>query len=304
VILALAVLSLAAPQGQGAPVFPAEVRLVVVHPTVRNRRGELVTGLDRGAFTVYENGKPQPISVFRRDDVPVSLGILIDNSGSMRKLRGKVEAAALAFVRASNPQDEMFVLNFADKSRVDVALTTDHPALEAGIAGIDSIGGTAMRDAIEVAEAYLNERATRDRKGLLLITDGNDNASVTPMDRIRKRAEQRDIAIYAVGLQDVGDSAKTKRGRDELDDLTEGTGGFAHYPSSNDEVEAAALAIARQIRSEYTLGYSPLNQALDGSYRKLRVEVRTSEHVSVRTRAGYRATSDSVVRPGQKEGMR
>src|SRR4029077_10121514 len=138
------------------PAFRADTRLVVVHATVRNARGELVTSLGRNAFTVYENGKRQPITLFRRDDIPVSLGLLIDNSGSMRTLRSKVEAAALALARASNHQDEIFVLNFNDKARIDVPFTSDVAVLEAGIARVDSIGGTAMRDAIEMAQTYLN----------------------------------------------------------------------------------------------------------------------------------------------------
>ena len=121
-----------------SPTFKAETRLVVVHATVRNARGELVTTLERDAFTVYENGKRQPISVFRRDDIPVSLGLLIDNSGSMRTLRSKVEAAALALARASNPEDEIFVLNFNDKAHVDVPFTSDVSVLEAGIASTRS----------------------------------------------------------------------------------------------------------------------------------------------------------------------
>ncbi|PYR61652.1 MAG: VWA domain-containing protein, partial [Acidobacteria bacterium] len=118
--------------------FRAETRLVVLYATVKNSRSELVTDLDRRAFTVYENGRRQPITIFRRDDIPVSLGLLIDNSGSMRSLRSRVEAAALAFVRASNPQDEAFVLNFADRARIDVPLTSDVGVLEAGIARVDS----------------------------------------------------------------------------------------------------------------------------------------------------------------------
>jgi VWFA-related protein len=304
-MLALALLLVAPLTERQAPVFRSEVRLVVLHPTVRNGRGELVTSLDRDAFTVYENGTPQPITVFHRDDVPLSLGILIDNSGSMGPLRTKVEAAALALARAANAQDETFVLNFADKPRIDVPFTTDLAAVEAGIARVDSIGGTALRDAVDAAEVYLNEHARRDRKVLVLITDGNDNASVTPMDRIRRRAEQSDIAIYAVGLMNQREPSKMKRGRDELGDLTEPTGGVARYPPSMDDVEAAALAIAHQVRSQYTIGYTPLNQALDGSYRKLRVAVRASERLSVRTRAGYRATPDSAAKTqSSKEGVR
>ena len=145
--LAAASAALALLQQGGAP-FRAETRLVVVEATVRNTRGELVTGLTRDAFTILENGKRQPIVLFDKDDVPVSLGLLIDNSGSMRTKRAKVEAAAIDFARASNPLDEMFVLNFADKSRVDVPFTSDVHVLEAGLARVDSIGGTAMRDTI------------------------------------------------------------------------------------------------------------------------------------------------------------
>src|SRR5207302_586002 len=151
-----------------------ETRLVVLYATVRNERGEVVTNLDRGAFTVLENGRRQPIALFRRDDIPVSLGLLIDNSGSMRRKRERVEAAALALVRASNPQDEVFVMNFADKPHLDVALTTDLRLLEAGIARLDSIGGTAMRDAVDVGGRYLSEHAARDRRVLVIVTDGND----------------------------------------------------------------------------------------------------------------------------------
>ncbi len=288
----LALLCLAGVGGHAAPVFPSTVRSVVLHPTVRDDRGEIVTGLDRAAFTVYENGRRQPITIFHRDDVPVSLGILIDNSGSMARLRAKVEAAALRFADASNPQDEMFVLNFADKPSLDVPFTGERGVLEAGIARVDSIGGTALRDAIEAAETYLNAHATRERKALLLITDGNDNASVTPAERIRRQAVESDIAIFAVGLLLEGDPHKAGRAHHELDQLTRASGGFAEYPPSLDDVEAAVLSVARQIRSEYTLGYTPLDQALDGSYRRLRVAVKAAGHLSVQARSGYRATPD------------
>jgi Ca-activated chloride channel homolog len=270
------------------PAFRAETRLVVIHATVKNAHGELVTNLERGAFTVFENGKRQPITLFRRDDIPVSLGLLIDNSGSMRTLRSKVEAAALALARASNPQDEIFVLNFNDKTRIDVPFTSDVSVLEAGISRVDSIGGTAMRDAIDVAQAYLSAHATRDRKVLLVITDGIDNASVTTRDRIEKQAEQRDTVIFALGL--FGDEDRARQGRHELDQLAERTGGITYYPSSIDAIGAVALEIARQIRNQYTIAYAPLNQVLDGTYRAIRVAVSAPEGLSVRTRAGYRAT--------------
>jgi Ca-activated chloride channel homolog len=270
------------------PSFRAETRLVVLHATVRDARGELVTGLARSAFAVYENGKPQPITLFRADDVPVSLGLLIDNSGSMRTLRAKVEAAALALARASNPRDEMFVVNFNDRARIDVPSTGDVGVLEAGIGRVDSIGGTAMRDAIAVAQTYLDAHATRDRKVLLVITDGIDNASVATRDRIEKQAEQRDTMIFAVGL--FGDPRRVAEGRHQLDQLADRTGGMAYYPETVDRMDAVALEIARQIRNQYTIAYAPLNQTLDDSYRTIRVVVTGPGHLSVRTRAGYRAT--------------
>jgi Ca-activated chloride channel homolog len=278
------------------PAFHAETRLVVVHATVRNARGEFVTSLERNAFTVYENGKRQPIMLFRRDDTPVSLGLLIDNSGSMRNLRPRVEAAALALARASNPQDEIFVLNFNDKARIDVPFTSDVHVLEGGIGRVDSIGGTAMRDAIDMAQTYLDAHAARDRKVLLVITDGIDNASVMSRDRIERQAERRDTVIFAVGL--FGNAERVKQGRHELDQLVDRTGGMASYPSNIDEIDAVALEIARQIRNQYTIAYAPLNQKLDGTYRAIRVAASGPERLSVRTRAGYLATPLPQPNPG------
>ncbi len=179
--------SLAAPQ---SPAFHAEARLVVLQVTVTNGHGERVTNLDRGSFAVFEDGRPQPITLFRSDDVPTSLGLIIDNSGSMRALRPRVEAAALAFVRASHPLDEVFVLNFADTPRIDVPFTHDVRVLEAGVIRVDAIGGTAMRDALVVAERYLRDHATHERRALLVITDGNDNASTVSTSECRTASSE------------------------------------------------------------------------------------------------------------------
>jgi VWFA-related protein len=282
---------LARAAGAQAPVYRAETKLVVLQATVRNARGELVTSLGQDAFTVYENGRKQPIEVFRREDIPVSLGILIDNSGSMKKLRGSVEAAALSCVRASNPKDEVFVLNFADKIRVDVPFTSDLQVLEAGIGRVDSIGGTAMHDAVQAAAGYLREHAQQDRKALLLITDGFDNASATTLDQIKTLVEQGDMVIYAIGLLGEEAASKARRAHDELDELTSLSGGVAYYPANVESLEDVAIGIARQIRSQYTLAYVPSEASLDGSYRKLRVVAKGAESLAVRTRAGYRAAA-------------
>jgi len=268
-----------------APTFHSQTRLVVLQVSVRNARGEVVTNLPRDAFSVYENGKAQPVSVFRRDDLPASVGLLIDNSGSMRPIRSTVETAALAFAHASNPDDELFVMNFADKVELDVPFTSDRAVLARGIARADAVGGTAMREAIQQAERYLHDHGTRERRALLIVTDGNDNESSVTLDSITRAAQQREIVVYAIGLFAHGGGAKDARAA--LDHLTERSGGLAYYPETIDRVEAVAVDVAHQIRNQYTLGYAPLNQALDGSYRAIQVKVAGPGHLYPRTRAGY-----------------
>ena len=288
---ALAAAALTATLGAQSPAFRTETRLVVVHATVISSRGDVRTDLDQSAFTVFENGRRQPIALFRRDDIPVSLGVLLDNSGSMKPMRTRVEAAALAFVRASHPDDEVFVVNFADHPKVIVPMTRDIGALEAGIAHVDAIGGTALRDAVHVAERYVDEHAAWDRRALLIVTDGQDNASETTVKEIQRDAEHGDTTVYGIGLFARDDKGNAD-GRRELDEITSRTGGVAYYPPDVDHIEAAAVAIARQIRQQYTIGYTPTNPALDGTYRAIDVKATApnrSERLTVRTRAGYRA---------------
>lgn len=269
------------------PSFKTETRLVVLRATVQNGRGGEVTDLDRSAFTVYEDGTRQPITLFIRDDIPVSIAILIDNSGSMKSLRARVERAALAFVQASNPLDEVCVINFADTPRLDVPLTSRLETLRGGIARVDSIGGTALRDAIAMGQTYLRDHAMRDRRVLLVITDGRDNSSETAEKQIAAMSRQDETAVFGIGLFALANSPEAKDGRHALDAITQPTGGVTEYPSTFAEVDEAALDLARQIRRQYTIGYTPTNQALDGTYRKIRVEAHGREPMTVRTRAGY-----------------
>ena len=273
-----------------ATTFHADTRLVVLHVTVTDSHGELVTNLDRGAFNVREDGRSQAITFFRRDDVPISLGLIIDNSGSMRSLRASVEGAALAFVRASNPLDEVFVLNFADKPHIDVPFTNDIRVLETGVARVDSIGGTALRDAILVADRYLGDHAGHDRRALLVITDGNDNASAASPAQLRRVIEQRGAAIFAVRLVHEKPSPDVLRSDDELEHLSELTGGVMRHAAAISDVKRTVLQIADQIRKEYTIAYTPANQKLDGSYRAVKVKVTTPVGLTARTRTGYWAT--------------
>src|SRR5258705_5794266 len=185
-----AALYLMAPQ---AP-FRAETRLVVLHVGWKEGGGERVGGLEKAAFTVYEDGVRQPIALFRRDDVPVSMGLLIDNSGSMRPRRAQVESDALALAGASNPDDEIFVMNFADRPHLDVPLTRERQVLEARIARVDSIGGTALYDAVEAGTEAVRA-GTHDRRVLVVISDGRDNASQESFAGALTRAERADVAV-------------------------------------------------------------------------------------------------------------
>jgi Ca-activated chloride channel family protein len=280
--------------GQPRPAFRADTWLVVLHAVATTSRGALVTDLQQRAITVYENGKTQPIKVFRKEDIPVSLGLVIDNSGSMRTLRAAVSDAARTFVGASNSLDEIFVINFADAPHLAVPLTGDGRVLDAGLTAIDSVGGTAVRDAIIAAEEYLRGHARHDRKILLVITDGHDNASAASGADLRKAVDQAtDTTIFAVGLRRDAPAGPARR-RHELEDVAERTGGSVFWARSGDEIGAIVLDIARAIRQQYTIAYAPLNQALDGTYRTVRVKVAPSGRLRIRTRTGYRATPASV----------
>lgn len=274
--------------------FRADTRLVVLHASVTDKKGKLLTNLDRNAFKVFENGQPQQVKIFRREDVPVSLGVIIDDSGSMSTKRTRVEAAAVNMVRASNPQDEVFIVNFNDDAYLDVPFTNDMRKMEQGLARIDSRGGTAMRDAISMSLDYIKKEAKKDKKVLLVITDGNDNASNVSLERVVQRSNQSDTLIYAIGLFTDEERHEAVKARRALNELTNATGGLAFYPKEVSDVQSLAVEIAREIRSQYTIAYTPTIQQLDGSYRQIKVVVDAPGKPTVRTRSGYYATPDSV----------
>jgi VWFA-related protein len=279
-------------QERGDAVFTAGTRLVVLHATVVDRKGKLVTDLPRNAFKVFEDGAEQQLKIFKREDVPVSIGIVVDNSGSMREKRKKVEDAAMALVKASNPLDEVFIVNFNDEAYLDVPMTNDMKKLEEGVARIDSRGGTAMRDAIDLSMDYLKSKGKRDKRVIVAVTDGNDNASEVALEKLVQKAQAREVLIYTIGLLDEEEKREAKRAKRALDALAASTGGVAFYPKEADDVGTFTLQVAHDIRNQYILAYSPSNQALDGSYRQIKVVVNTSSKPTVRTRTGYFATPD------------
>lgn len=278
--------------GSALAQFRADTRLVVLHASVTDHRGKLLTNLNRDAFKVYENGQPQQVKIFRREDVPVSLGLIIDDSGSMMTKRSRVEAASLAMVRESNPQDEVFIVNFNDDAFLDVPFTNDIHKMEQGLARIDSRGGTAMRDAISMSLDYMRAKAKKDKKVLMVITDGNDNASNMSLEKLVARSNQNDTLVYAIGLFTEEEKHEAAKARRALKELTTATGGLVFYPKEVTEVQAMAIEIAHDIRSQYTIAYSPSIQQLDGSYRQIKVTVDAPGKPVVRTRSGYYATPD------------
>jgi Ca-activated chloride channel homolog len=282
----------AEPQDPGEAVFTSDTRLVPLNVTVTDKNGHLVTNLTRSAFTITENGVPQFMKDFKHEDVPISLGLIIDNSGSMREKRQAVESAALTLVRDSNPQDEAFVVNFNDEAYLDTDFTSDIKMLEQGLSKIDSRGGTAMRDAIRMSIDHLRKKAKRDKKVILVVTDGNDNASVVSLETLVREAQQNDVLVYAIGLlteEERKEAAKAKRA---LNLLVESTGGQVFYPKAVTEVEQIAHELAHDIRNQYTITYSPTNTSLDGSFRQIKVSIKAPGNPIARTRLGYYATKD------------
>ncbi len=270
-------------------VIRTETRLVVLHTTVLDRDNRLITDLKEDSFQVYENDVRQKLTLFRREDVPVSLGILVDNSGSMRDKRRQVNAAALDFVKASNPEDEVFIVNFNDEAFLDTPFTSDLPRLQDGLQRIDSRGGTALYDAVGMSLDYLEDEAERDKRVVLIVTDGEDNASRATLEALVRRLQESETVIYAVGLLSEEDRRSAKRATRAVKNIVEATGGAAFFPDSVDEVHAITQQVARDIRNQYILAYTPAESTAPG-FRKVRVELTgKGKRYKVRHRPGYYA---------------
>ena len=282
-------------------VFSSDTRLVVLPISVSDSHGKLVTDLPQKSFKVFENGVEQPVKLFKREDVPVSLGIIIDNSGSMKEKRQKVEVASMDLVKASNKMDEVFIVNFNDDAWLDVPFTSDIKKLEDGVAKIDSRGGTAMRDAINLSLDYLKKEGKRQKKVLLVVTDGNDNASSITLEKLVDRARQDEVLIYAIGLLDEEEKREAKTAKRALDLLTHESGGLSFYPKAVADVDQITLQVAHDIRNQYTIAYSPTVQAMDGSFRQIKVTASGPGRLTVRTRTGYYATAESKTTASQKK---
>jgi VWFA-related protein len=274
--------------GSAAPQISVDVNLVVLNPVVRDRKGQFASDLREGDFQVYEDGVRQTIQLFRHEDIPVTVGLVVDHSGSMKPKLADVIAAARTFVQSSRPDDQMFVVNFNEKvtSLPETTQSGNRPEeLARAIAGTPAAGKTALYDA--AIEAFRQLRAGGpEKKVLIVISDGGDNASSHTLAEVLKTAEESNVLVYTIGIFDEEDADKNLG---VLTRLARATGGEAFFPRERSEVVAICESIARDIRNQYTIGYVSGNSTRTNAWRGIRLTAAAAGHdkLQVRTRSGY-----------------
>src|SRR5256886_4287602 len=277
---------------QGSTII-TRVNLVVLHTTVLDDRQRFADGLKQENFRVFEDKVQQKLSVFKREDVPVSMGLVIDNSGSMRDKRPKVNEAAITLVQASNPQDEAFVVNFNDDFYLDLDkdFSSSIPELKEALERIDSRGSTALYDAVIGSLDHVKKGA-KDKKVLLVVTDGEDNTSHNSLEKTIKEVQKTDTVIYTIGLLSEESKKNAKRARRALEEIAKASGGLSYFPENVEDVHNICEQVAHDIRNQYTLAYYPTNTKRDGTFRSVQVEIippRGRGKLQARTRNGYYA---------------
>jgi Ca-activated chloride channel family protein len=285
------------PNRQGGSIR-VDVNLVVLHTTVLDDRGKFVDGLKEENFRVFEDKAEQKLSVFKREDIPVSMGLVIDNSGSMRDKRPRVNEAALTLVQASNPHDESFVVNFNDDYYLDLDkdFTSSIPELKEALERIDARGSTALYDAVIGSMDHLR-KGRKDKKVLLVVTDGEDNVSRNSLEKTLREIQKSNVVIYTIGLFSDEDKKNKKKAMRALKEISAASGGVAFFPENVDDVHNICDQVARDIRNQYTLGYYPTNAKKDGTFRTVQVDVippRGRGKLTARTRNGYFAPNQAA----------
>jgi Ca-activated chloride channel family protein len=278
------------------------VDLVVLHTTVLDDRQRFADGLKSENFRVFEDKVEQKLSVFKREDVPVSMGLVIDNSGSMRDKRPRVNEAAITLVQASNPSDEAFVVNFNDDFYLDLDkdFTNSVPELKEALERIDSRGSTALYDAIIGSLDHL-KKASKDKRVLLIVTDGEDNTSHNSLEKTIREIQKTDTVIYAIGLLSQERKKEAKRAKKALEQIAAASGGVSYFPEDVEDVHHICEQVAHDIRNQYILAYYPTNNRRDGTFRAVNVEVippRGRGKLVARTRNGYYAPLDKSAAAG------
>jgi Ca-activated chloride channel homolog len=260
------------------------VDLAELHVSVVDELDRPVSGLQKEHFRILENREEQPISVFKHEDLPISLGLVVDNSRSIEPRKERLDAAALAFVRKSNPDDETFVVHFDFDARLSRDFTSNIRDLETTLTGVKPFGQTAVYDAVILALDHM-ENAKYEKKALLLITDGLDNSSKHTLDEAIERLKQSRVAVYPVGLLSAAEGQKAEIA---LLKIADASGGNAYFPENVEQARTMMERVARDLREQYTLGYFPTNRARDGAWRSVRVEIRPPIGLSQKLKANYR----------------
>src|SRR5215467_13943489 len=279
----------------GGFVFTTEAREVVLHATVVDDKNRLVTTLGKPDFTIFENDKPQEIRHFAREDYPVAMGIVIDNSGSMREKRDEVNKAALNLVRSSNPDDQVFVVNFNDEFYLDQDFTADMKKLQDALEHVEARGGTALYDAITASADYL-VKSHQNQQAIFVVTDGEDDASQQTLEEAVHRLQQENgPTVYAIGL--LGEE-KSRHAKRALETIAERTGGISFFPPTLDQVDEISRTVAHDIRNQYTISYRPSTPRSVPGFRAIHVEAhsRPYKHLVVRTRSGYYPGQENATR--------
>ena len=277
-------------EGEGY-ILRRDVEEVVLNATVLEG-SRIVQDLKRDDFQVFEDGVKQSIISFQHTDLPVSIGLIVDNSGSMSRKRPAVNKSALDLIEASNPQDEAFVVNFSDEAFIDTDLTGDVAKLRDGLSHIESRGGTALYDAVVASADKLVADAKRPKQVLVIITDGEDNASTLSLEQTIRRVQQLSgPVIYSIGLL-FGDEmthSEVRHARRALEMLSTETGGIAYFPKSIEQIDQIAAEVARDIRSQYTIGYHSTKPSSESGFRRVQVTAQAAGlgKLDVRTRTGY-----------------
>jgi Ca-activated chloride channel family protein len=284
------------PGSSGAYTLHVDAEEVVLNCTVLDGKGELVNDLTKSNFRVFEDKTLQTVLSLQHQDTPVSIGLLVDNSGSMASKRAAVASAALDLVKASNPQDEAFLINFSDQAYLDQDFTSDLDKLQNGLSHLSQSGGTALYDTIVTAAGKMEDSATRPRKVLIVITDGDDNSSMLTLDNaIHSVQDMQGPIIYSIGLLFGGD--KSRHARRDLEALSSETGGIAFFPGSLKDIDSVVAEVARDIRNQYAIAYRS-SKASAGGYHMVKVDAHAQGHgkLTVYTRSGYLSKQSSVRR--------
>ena len=292
-------------KGYTLSVETLEVQLPI---SVLDKEGRPVNGLTKDHFQIFEDKIQQTIKTFKHEDIPLSIGLIIDNSGSMRNKRERVNSAALAFVRESNPDDETFIVNFDDSAYLEQDFTGSIGDLIDALDNIDARGETALYDAVYLSADHV-KAGKKDKKALLLITDGEDNVSKYGINKVYEALKQSKVTLYAVGLLEENDQRgglfkkpPSKKAKEDLEKFAEITGGQAFFPKNLDEVEDLVKHIAHDLRNHYTVSYTPTNAKLDGSFREITVKLNPPKNlgkVTWHTKQGYYAPKAEPVSSNQ-----